>query len=312
MKNRKEYLILIVLILVLGAYLYFKRTDQVHYQVPQPGEVDIRKITRIEVARKGSTISVSLKDNAWVIDAKGYPADTAKVEKMLKHIGRLTLTDLVSESENYNRYDLSGEEKITVKAYAGTSLSRSFDVGKTAPSARHTFVMLPGDAKVYQAQDNFREDFQLGINELRNRQVLTFPVDEIRKITIVRGGKPYTLTRTDKTAEAQKPGNEAPAKLTMWTDDSATEAAKTEVDALLASLSNLECDQYLEDRARESLGAPETMVTLAGKKDYSLSLHAKQGDKTPATSSGSSYVFTLPEYQQEGILKNLGTLTNKK
>lgn len=312
MKNKKEYIILIVLILALGAYLYFKRTDQVHYRVPQPGEVDTKKISRIEIAQKGLIISVSKKDNAWYIDPKGYPADTVKVEKMLKDIGGLTLTDLVSESKNYIRYDLSSEEKITVKAFAGTSMSRSFDVGKVAPSSRHTFVMLPGDAKVYQAKDNFREDFQLGINELRNRQVLAFPADEIKKIGIVKGGKPLTLTRREKAEEAGKPNAAAPAKQTLWADDSGREAAKADVDTLLSSLSRLECGGYLEDLAREGLGAPETTVTLAGAKEYTLSLHAKQGDKTPATSSGSPYVFTLPNYGQEEILKNIETLMNKK
>ena len=38
---------------------------------------------------------------------------------MLDVIEELTLTALVSESKNYVRYDLSHDEKITVKAWKG-------------------------------------------------------------------------------------------------------------------------------------------------------------------------------------------------
>ncbi len=308
MKNKNEYLILIVLILALGAYLYFKRTDQVHYQVPQLSEIDTKKISRIEIVKKGRVLSLSQKDGAWHIDPKGYPADKARVEKMLGHVGGLTLTDLVSESENYTRYDLGPEEKITVKAFAGASLSRSFDVGKAAPSSRHTYVMLPGDTHVYQAKDSFRENFQLGMNELRDRTVLEFSTDEIKKVAVTQGGRSVTLTRVEKAGQAEEPRAEPPAKQVVWTDDSGKEAAKADVDMLLSSLSKLECGEFLEDSTREGLTSPETKVTLSGTKEHTLSLHAKQGDKTPATSSKSPYVFALPDYRQEGILKSIEAL----
>lgn len=312
MKGKKEYVVLIVVIALLGAYLAFKRTDRVHYQVPQLSAVDGKNITRIEITGKDRAIELNKKDSGWVIGPKEYQADAARVEKMLKPISDLTLTDLVSESKNYTRYELGEQGKITVKAYAGAKLSRHFDIGKAAQSAKHTFVMLPDDPRVYQAKDSFREYFQVGMNELRNRQVLTFAEDGIRKLSIVKGGKPFTLTRQEPAAPAGKPEAAAPGGQAVWKDETGREIAKTDVDMLLSSLSKLECGEFLDDAAREGLGTPEVIITLTGSQDYSLSLYAAQGEKAPASSSASPYVFTLPDYRKEGILKNLDTLLNRK
>ena len=59
---------------------------------------------------------------------------------MLSAIENLTLTALVSESKNYNLYDLNEEKRINVKAWQGENLKRDVDLGKTASSFRHTFV----------------------------------------------------------------------------------------------------------------------------------------------------------------------------
>jgi hypothetical protein len=66
-------------------------------------------------------------------------------QEMLDTLGGLTLTALVSESKNYALYELDDAQKANVKAWQGDQLKRDVDVGKAAPSFRHTFVRLAGD-----------------------------------------------------------------------------------------------------------------------------------------------------------------------
>ncbi|MBW1691689.1 MAG: DUF4340 domain-containing protein [Deltaproteobacteria bacterium] len=71
---------------------------------------------------------------------------------------------MVSESRDYSRYQLDDEHKITVKAYIGEKLTRELDVGKAAPSYRHTFVRLKENEFVYHARENFRNAFDLSVD----------------------------------------------------------------------------------------------------------------------------------------------------
>jgi hypothetical protein len=301
MKGKKEYLILLVIILAVGAYLCFKRTDQVHYQIPALKEIDAKAVTSIRIAAGGQVVTLEKKDSGWTIAPAGFPADTQKAQKMLYDIKALTLTDLVSDSKNYSRYDLGDNDRIGVKAYAGTRIVRQFDVGKVAPSSRHTFVMLPGDANVYQAKDAFREDFQGSAASFRNRKVLGFVMDDIKTVSITRGAATTTLTR-------QVPGGK-PGKPAAWFDGAGRETSKPDMDLLISSLSSLECSEFLDALKKADLGSPTVTVTLTGKDGYSLSLYPKKDARTPATSSGTSYVFTLQDYQMDALQKAIDKLS---
>ncbi len=316
MKGKKEYIILFILIAALAGYLYLQRTDRVHYEVPQIDTVDTGALTWLEIISKDRTVSLTKKDGSWYIEPKGYPADTVKVGKMLQAISDLTLTDLVSESGSVERYNLGEADRITVKAYTGTELTRSFDLGKAAPTHQHTFVSLPGDNRVFHAKGSFRGDFELSASDLRDRQVLSFPKDEITGIRISTQGKETVLTRTEaeplSKEDQSRNKDDASPKQVVWKNAAGDEADKAEVDALLSDLSNLDCGEYLEDLAKEQAGDPELTITLTGARDYTLSFHPARDGKSPATSSANNYVFVLPDYRQENITKSAEKLTALK
>ena len=64
---------------------------------------------------------------------------------MVEVLDKITLSALVSESKSYDRYDLSDEKKLSIKAWEGETLKRDFYAGKVSPSSRHTFITLAGD-----------------------------------------------------------------------------------------------------------------------------------------------------------------------
>jgi hypothetical protein len=304
MKKKIEIVVLLAVILGLGAYLHFRRADQVNYEVPKLGTIEAGTITAMELASGGQSVSLARKGKDWVVESSGFPADPLKVEKVLQGIRSLTLTDLVSDSKNYNRYDLGDKDRVTVKAYAGTKVLRHIHVGKAAPSSRHTFVMIPGDMNVYQAKEVFREDFQGDAASFRDRKVLSFAMDDITKVSIVKGKASVTLTR-------QAPRDE-PGKPAIWTNAAGGEIPKGDMDLLVSNLSSLECSAFLDDLDMASLTSPEITVTLMGASEHTFSLYPKREGRTPAVTSSSSSVFTLPDYRLEGIRKAIEPMLKSK
>ncbi len=48
---KKEYIILIVLIIGLSAYLYLKKDNQVHYELPTLPQVDTDRVNHMEIVK---------------------------------------------------------------------------------------------------------------------------------------------------------------------------------------------------------------------------------------------------------------------
>ena len=228
---------------------------------------------------------------------------------MLGIIENLTLTAMVSESKDYTRYQLDDEHRITVKAYIGEKLRREFDVGKAAPSYRHTFVRLKGNELVYHARENFRNSFDLAVDDLRDKQVLAFDKEEIQEIRLIKNGQSLACSRSGASpAAGQEPTVEssAPIEELIWQSAEGERCDEKKINRLLATLSNLGCEKYIEDMKKEELVDPLYRIELTGAQEYSLSIFAKaEGDEKgyPATTSGNDYPFLLPEARATSIMK---------
>lgn len=309
MKIKKEYIILILIIIALSGYLYFKRTDRLHYQLPELAQTDTKEITGMEILSKGESISLVRKDETWYIQPEGYPVDSKKAEAMLKVLKDLAVTEMVSEAGNYVIYELDEDNRIMVKAFAGATPVREFEIGKTAATYKHTYIRLAGDDKVYQAKGSFRNDFDQTAAELRDKLVLSFSADEVLSVTVSLAGESTTLTREEIRQEESQEGAQAPVKEVQWKNEKSTVVEKLKVDNLLSRMSSLRCKDYLEDRTKAGMGKPHTSVVLSGTVEHSLRLYEQEGEDTPATSSGSDYVFILTAGNLEDIEKALEGLT---
>ena len=195
MKLKKEYILLAAVIIGLGAYLIFQKTDRTHYRLPEPSKISKDDISKIEIKTADRTIEIKKKDGEWVIGPKAYPADADRIREMLETIAALKLTALISESKNYVRYDLNEAKRLAVKAFSGNSLLREFDIGKTAPTYQHTFVKLAGDPNVYHARGYFRTKFDQSVDDLRDQRVLSFEKVQIKDVEIVYNKETYHLSR---------------------------------------------------------------------------------------------------------------------
>ncbi len=318
MKMKKEYIILAAIIVGLSVYLTIHKSDKVHYTLPEMAEISKKDITKIEISKKNEPITLIRQDDKWVIGPDAYPADSGKVEKILDIIDDLSLTALVSESENYIRYDLGEDQRIHVRAFKGDALKREFDIGKAAPSFRHTFIRVEKDPKVYHARKNFRSQFEQTVDNLRDKTVLSFDGNEIQEIAIAKGDRSLALSKKQIPVEVKpdkdsvKPGKDSkkeeksrpPETKTIWQDGDGKTVEDTKINSLLSSLSGLKCKSYLPGK-KEDLKEPVYTVHLRGIDELSLSIFKKATDESreyPTISSWNSYAFVLEDSKADNIM----------
>ncbi|MCU0594720.1 MAG: DUF4340 domain-containing protein [Desulfobacterota bacterium] len=301
MKVKKEYVILVLLIIGLSLYLVFRKQDRTQYELPVLQEVPASEITRMEISKPaGSNLALERKNDGWILLPEAYPADSGKVSALLESIGNLTLTALVSESQNYDRYGLVKEEKIGVKAWAREKVKRDIVVGKAAPSSQHTFVLLAGDPRVFQARENLKARFDQTLDELRDKSVFKFDPSRVETIDLHDGQKALSLTRKPipvevGAGEKQEPTATDPQGVWQSAEGKVDEARVTQ---LLKALSNLKCRTYLYDQKKSDLKNPVYTVKVKGMEEHDLSLFAKnEKDKNdyPAVSSQIESAFLLSD-----------------
>jgi len=315
MKLKKEYLVLAAVIIAAVFYLILHKKDQTQYSLPELAEIDIDTVTRIAITAQGKTITLNKNGDRWFLAPREYPADGAKVKGMLFEIEDIVITDLVSESRAYARYQLDDAGKIRVKAWAGEELLRDLEIGKEAATYQHTFVRLPESPNVYHVRGDFRRKFEESAADLRDHEVLAFDPDALEKIRLTSGPDTFVMTRRaapqsdqagDKPVETAKPA---------WTGPDSQSVDSGVLDSFLSSINNIKCENYLEGRQKDEFEGPVFEIALEGKQSFTLALFKKEKEKEtvlPATSSYNAYPFTLSNDRLESWQKTFAKLTGKE
>jgi len=322
MKFKKEYIILVFVIIALSVYLYMRKTDRTLYELPEIPQVNEKELTKLEITKGKTSLVLNKKDDKWYIAPAEYLTDANKVKDMLDALKDLALTALVSESENYNRYDLDERQKINVKASQGGSLKLDIDVGKTASSFRHTFVRPSGDKRVFHAQGNLKNAFDVTVDSLRDKTVLALKPADIQQINIRNDQQSLAFSRTQAPVEVKAPAAEqektekntaapTPAPKQIWQAATGQPVNDSAIDQLLNAVTDLRCEKFIDDRKKEDFTSPLFSLEMKGAQDYSLSIFPKAGEDDanyPAVSSGSQYPFLLSANQVDRIMQEPSAL----
>ena len=312
----KEYIVLGVIIVLLGAYLSLRSGDRSRYELPALPETAADEFSKIKVSAPGQALSLTRNGDQWRIGENKYPADGTRVKAMLATLDELELTALVSEAGIYDSYDLTDDKKIAVAAWIGDRLVRDFDIGKAADTHQHTFVRLRNNPQVYHAGSSFRETFDQTIEDLRDKAALSFTASDITGINIVSAEKHLSLSLAEQPLETP-PSREASgetdpqASEPVWMKDDGNPPDADAVQRLLSQLASLYCSGYLEDRQKEDFSMPLSTITLKGKETYTLLLYEKEATETvcPGVSSQNDYPFTLNETACTRLTETLEKIT---
>lgn len=319
---KKEYIILVIVIIALVLYLALRKSDRTYYELPEFTEFASEQISRIELRSSDSGLELIKRDDKWVVGTNEYQADDTKVADVLSLLQELKVTELISQSASYVRYGLSDDEKITVKAWAGSQLERELDVGKVADTFGHTFVKLPEDKSVYLAEGKLRPKVEVSLDDVRDKQVLIFDENEMTEILIRSGQQTLALNKkemaegsSDSTAEGAGTidGEEAKTEIkTVWETPGGEAVEEDAVDRLLSALSDLKCSGYLEDSRKAELKNPTHSVTLRHEEnEYTISLFEKREEEdseTPGLSSLNDSPFYFQTWKAEEITDSIQDL----
>lgn len=316
MKIRKEAVILGIVIVLLSLYLIFNKRDRSLYELPDLKPISASKISKMTLDSPEGSIAFIRKAGAWVVNEEAYAGDKSSIDGVANIVANLRLTTLISETKNYERYDLDPEHAIIVKAWEDDTLVREFSVGKAASGHRQTFVKLADDHRVYHAGEDIRNRIQGNADTFRDKTVMSFEPGQIEQVQLIKKDAQGTFVK-EKAPEvsSEKPADGASPKIKTANDvwrNAAGEVVKAQkLTKLIDDFSSLKCSAFVYDRQKADFTDPIAMISFQGAEEYTLQIFdglEKEASEYPAISSQNDYLFIVPKWQADQVLNALAEI----
>jgi len=308
-KGNLELIIIAIVIVLSIIYIMFRKSDKVHYKIPELKNIKTNEITKISLTKGERIVTLENRKGGWVIGEEAYPADETLVKKILTDVAEVKLTTLVSKAGNYFKYELDDPRKINVKVYVNKDVVREFDAGKVASTYDHTNIRLKNNKNVYHARGSIKNDLDKTLDELRDKKVFSINGDSVAEITFSMNGNDYILNKAviPVKVSSSKEGKEPtePKVETEWKyENNKIESSKP--GSVLRIISDIKCDQYVYSEIELKGSEPLFSIKLAGTTEDEIKVYHKKADKEDDKyifeTSQSKYKFYLKKYRVDNVL----------
>ncbi len=318
MNPRSTVLVLLVLA-ALGAYVYW---------VELPGDTqkteDERLLVLDEEAVTGITLTfpdrklvLARSDDGWrLTEPVDAGADAAAVKNLLHMIGGAKITRTLEDvDDKLASYGLEPPAAVlTLTTNDGTN-PPALSIGEATSVGFSSYAQRSDDPNVYITAAAFRSGMLKEAKDLRDKRVLLFEDQDVRRIGLVHAGE----------GEVETLVLERPDASTDWqiTAPATYPGDGSETRALLSSARGIRITDFVSDEADVDLtpyglDAPRLALTIGTGEDdppQTLVLGGAHVDEEKkeiyAKRTDSAAVYSIPEFALKNLGKDLATLRDK-
>jgi hypothetical protein len=195
MKPRNLLVAAVVLAALSGAVWWAKRhpqsTGAAANTPPAPKLADISDsaVQQIELRNKdGSTVILDRKNGKWAITApESLRADQDAVATIVSSLNPVTADSVVEDKpSDLSKYGLANPSlTVTVKGKKGKTDQIVF--GDDVPAGSLVYARSNSRPAVYSVSSSVKSSFDKGLNDLRDKRLLTFDSNQLTRVELVSG-----------------------------------------------------------------------------------------------------------------------------
>ena len=204
MRGLRSFLLLLVVALALGAYVYFGESkrdpssgDSREKVVAGPAADTIQEIA--VRSEKGERTALKKTDGNWqIVEPVTAASDSAEVSGITSNISNLELQSVIDENpQDLKQYGLDpARVEVTFKA-GGTE--RRLLIGRKTPPGTDLYAKVGDSPRVFLLSSYLDSTFNRSTFDLRDKAVLAVDRESIEAVTITTG---------DRSVRFNKAGNE--------------------------------------------------------------------------------------------------------
>jgi hypothetical protein len=308
---KKEYLILLIIIVVLTAYLLKKDRNKTETALPELKRIDKTTIKKIIVKGPNGQFTIVVNKQKWSLLPETYPVIEGKVSKMVELLANTDISDLMSKAGKYDRYGLGEKTGTLVIAKGDKKDLRNIIIGHNSESGNRTFVKLKDDNNIYQARGDYKSSFNVSKQDIINKNIFTFNSSDIVELLIDVNGKKEHFVKVNKTNKVNESKVSKKNKNKKTIADSKTDkemiwVSKTDnknvngkaVDEYISKNANIRCESYIGKKNSDDISYMKIVFIDKTKKKYELNISKNLSDdksegRVEMFSSKSNFKFYM-------------------
>ena len=160
--------------------------------------VESSQMEQIRIAKPGADPLVLKKvSDVWQItEPKALPADSEAVSPLTGALSSIDTDRLIDENpsslEPYGLTSAATEIDVTQKGGRVTKLL----LGGATPAGSDTYIKLGSDPKVYTIASTSKSNFDKGIDDLRDKRLMSFNQNKLASLTLTAKGPAVEFTKS--------------------------------------------------------------------------------------------------------------------
>lgn len=167
-----------------------------------PG-LEVNRAAEVEVSTASSTVRLARKEERWVVSTLyGYPADFARLARMLRELADAKAADVIREGEAYAKdYGMDAESpvvRVAIRDSQGNAMARAALGAVKAPGDEEGFVRFPlgryvrpDDGPIVLVEGSL--EYSARSEDWIERELLNVPAREIESVSVTVSNESYTL-----------------------------------------------------------------------------------------------------------------------
>src|SRR5262245_59563037 len=304
----RNTLILALLLIGLGAYLYFVESKQIAEEGKKTKLVDfnVDDVTAVTLVYSDREIALEKSDGVWRLTKPMQAlADDITVKNLLRAIADAEVKKTIDDPpQDLGPFGLISPA-VTVKLATKDGALPELKVGKTTSVSFSTYVQRADQGKIYLTGSAFHSGMDKQVKDLRDKKVVDFKEEDVTRVALRGPDGDVVLAKADGNWSIEKP-------TAYRTDGNA-------VRALLSALRNMRATDFASDAPSEAdlvaygLDNPQRQLVLtAGDgaetrvlvgKETEQGLFVKAGDR-PTT-------FIVGKFVSRDLSKGVNDLRDK-
>jgi hypothetical protein len=312
MRGGRSFLILVIIALGLGAYIYFVEYNR------EPGDatpkkakvftIEPGKIEGLEIhAASGETSVLKKADNKWrMVSPEALEVDDAAVSSVVSTLESLEEQRTIEDSPaSAAPFGLETPRFSVSFTMAGDTTPKRLEVGNKTPTGGDLYARVNGQPKIFLISSYLEDSLDKTPFALRDKTVLKFVRDDVDALTLEAPGSP--------TLGFAKKG-------TTWRFSTPIDATAdfTGVDTIISRIDQARMKAVIaadgtKDLKKYGLDKPQATAILgAGSTKATLVLGAKMDDTTIyARDLSRPMVFTVESSLLDELKKKADDLRKK-
>ena len=204
----KGTLILLIICLLLGGYVYFyeikggeqrQKAKEAETQVWKFEGSEIRQIDLTSPSRHITAVRKGDKD--WVLTSpRNYDADADELNRLANSASNIKRENVVEpNAADLAKFGLNpAQSSLRVKTKGGKEYA--IDFGSNNPTGSYAYAVLPGKREVFLVSSSVVSAFDKKTDELRHQAILSFDQPEVQTLSIKnsKGNLEFTKDADDR------------------------------------------------------------------------------------------------------------------